>query len=337
MYTCIKFHISGNNLKYFPKNISRRNMRSSVVHLLENFPTCHRNIRLIIMFTRKRHWSPFWARLIQSISPHPTFLKYILILSSHLRLSLPSGLVPFGFPTKALYEVRSSHTRPTRHAHLIFLDLLNLIIFGKKFKLFSSEPCSQIPLVYVLPLKSETTFHTHANLQAQFSFVYINFSVLESRWGGNKFWCEWYKALNEFNLLSISSWSRLWIVTAVPKCLNFITFSKSVLTVSTLWFCSGNTEQVKHWPEKFLCQIICEEPTILKRLMSQDSVVGTATGDGLDDRRVGVRVTVGSRIFSSKRRPDQPWGSPSLLSSGTYGFFPGGKVAGEWSWLLTSS
>jgi hypothetical protein len=30
---------------------------------------------------------------------------------------------------------------------------------------------------------------------------------------------------------------------------------------------------------------------------SRDSVVGTATGYGLDDREVGVRVPVGSRIF----------------------------------------
>jgi hypothetical protein len=38
---------------------------------------------------------------------------------------------------------------------------------------------------------------------------------------------------------------------------------------------------------------------------SQDSAVGIATGYGLDDRGVGVRVPVGSRIFSSPRRPDQ--------------------------------
>jgi hypothetical protein len=34
------------------------------------------------------------------------------------------------------------------------------------------------------------------------------------------------------------------------------------------------------------------------------SVVGIATGYGLDDRGVGVQVAVGSRIFSSPRRPD---------------------------------
>jgi hypothetical protein len=41
---------------------------------------------------------------------------------------------------------------------------------------------------------------------------------------------------------------------------------------------------------------------------SRDSVVGIATGYRLDDRGVGVRVPVGSRIFSSPRRPDRLWG-----------------------------
>jgi hypothetical protein len=49
---------------------------------------------------------------------------------------------------------------------------------------------------------------------------------------------------------------------------------------------------------------------------SRDSAVGIATGYGLDDRGVGIRVPVGSRIFSSPRCPDRLWGPPSLLSPG---------------------
>jgi hypothetical protein len=37
----------------------------------------------------------------------------------------------------------------------------------------------------------------------------------------------------------------------------------------------------------------------------RDSAVGIASGYGLDNRGVGVRVPVGSRIFSSPRRPDR--------------------------------
>jgi hypothetical protein len=43
--------------------------------------------------------------------------------------------------------------------------------------------------------------------------------------------------------------------------------------------------------------------------------VGIATGYGLDDRGVGVRVPVGSGIFISPYRPDRLWGPPILLLS----------------------
>jgi hypothetical protein len=49
------------------------------------------------------------------------------------------------------------------------------------------------------------------------------------------------------------------------------------------------------------------------------SAVSIATGYGLDDRGVRVRVPIGSGISSSSRRPDRPWGTPSLLSNGYRG------------------
>jgi hypothetical protein len=62
-------------------------------------------------------------------------------------------------------------------------------------------------------------------------------------------------------------------------------------------------------------------------IRSRDSAVGIATGYGLDDREVGVRVPVGSRIISPCR-PDQLWGAPNLLYNGYRELFPGGKAAG---------
>jgi hypothetical protein len=57
---------------------------------------------------------------------------------------------------------------------------------------------------------------------------------------------------------------------------------------------------------------------------SRDSVVGIATSYGLDDRGVGVRIPVRSRIFSSPDRPDRLWGPPNLLSNGYRGLVPRG-------------
>jgi hypothetical protein len=54
----------------------------------------------------------------------------------------------------------------------------------------------------------------------------------------------------------------------------------------------------------------------LAYVRSRDSSVGIATGYRLDDGRVGVRVSVASRIFASSRRPDRFWGLPRLLSNG---------------------
>jgi hypothetical protein len=55
--------------------------------------------------------------------------------------------------------------------------------------------------------------------------------------------------------------------------------------------------------------------------VSRDSVVGIATSYGLDDRGVGVRVPVGSRIFSFPNRPDRLWGPHNLLFNGYRGLF----------------
>jgi hypothetical protein len=58
--------------------------------------------------------------------------------------------------------------------------------------------------------------------------------------------------------------------------------------------------------------------------LNRHSVVDIATGYELDDRGVGVRVPVGSRIFSSLCLPDRLCGPPSLLFNGYRLLFPRG-------------
>jgi hypothetical protein len=62
-------------------------------------------------------------------------------------------------------------------------------------------------------------------------------------------------------------------------------------------------------------------------LGSPDNAVGIATGYGLDDRGIGVRVPAESRIFSSPRHPDRFWGPPNLLSNGSLGVKRPGREA----------
>ena len=83
------------------------------LQLVKKFPTFHGTRRFITALTSVRHLSLSWASPIQSIYPHLTSWKSVLILSTHLRLGLPSGLFPSSFPTKTLYTPLSSPIRAT--------------------------------------------------------------------------------------------------------------------------------------------------------------------------------------------------------------------------------
>ena len=78
------------------------------LQLVKKFPAFHGTWRFITALTSVRHLSLSWSSPIQSIYPHLTSWRSILILSTHLCLRFPSGLLPSGFPTKTLYNP-SSH------------------------------------------------------------------------------------------------------------------------------------------------------------------------------------------------------------------------------------
>ena len=112
------------------------------LQLVKKVPAFHGNRRFITALTSIRHLSLSWASPIRSIYPHPTSWRSILILSIHLRLGLPSGLFPSGFPTKTLYTPLSSPICATCPAHLILLDFITRTILGEQYKSFSSSLCN---------------------------------------------------------------------------------------------------------------------------------------------------------------------------------------------------
>ena len=82
------------------------------LQLVKKFPAFHGTPKFITALTSVRHLSLSWTSPIQSIYTHPTSCRSILI-STHLRVGLRSGLFPSGFPTKTLYTPLSSPIRAT--------------------------------------------------------------------------------------------------------------------------------------------------------------------------------------------------------------------------------
>jgi len=104
-------------------------------------PSVYGTQNFITAFTSACHLYLSWASSTQSMLPHTTSRRYILILSSYLRLGLPSGL-SIRFP----YQ-NPVHTFPlpytcciSRPSHSSRFDHPNL--WGEEYKLSSFTLCS---------------------------------------------------------------------------------------------------------------------------------------------------------------------------------------------------
>ena len=110
--------------------------------LVKKFPAFYGTRRFITAFTSARHLSLSSAISFQPIPPHPTSWRLFLILSSHLSMGIPSGLVPSGFHTKTLYTPLLSPIHATCSAHLILLDFITRKILGEEYRSLRSSWCS---------------------------------------------------------------------------------------------------------------------------------------------------------------------------------------------------
>ena len=68
----------------------------------------------------RTHKRPPPVSILDQPNPHPTSWRSNLILSTHLRLGLPSGLLPSGFPSKTPYTPFSSPIRATCPTNLVY-------------------------------------------------------------------------------------------------------------------------------------------------------------------------------------------------------------------------
>ena len=94
------------------------------LQLVKKLPAFHGTPRFITALTSVRRLSLSWASPIQSIYPHPTSWRSILILSTHLRLGLLSGPFPPVSPPRP-YTPPSPHPYAPHSQPISFFSILS--------------------------------------------------------------------------------------------------------------------------------------------------------------------------------------------------------------------
>jgi hypothetical protein len=134
------FGQTGSDPNYFPENRIPFSRPFPSTHSLTHGVEPFLRSRQLCSYSRaSQHFmEPSTGHILSQINPiHVTssYLRSILTLSTHVRLGLPSGLFPSGFPADILYTFLFSirATCPPCPSHP--LDLTTVIVLGELYKL----------------------------------------------------------------------------------------------------------------------------------------------------------------------------------------------------------
>jgi hypothetical protein len=207
-------------------------------HSVKKFPAFCGIWRFIAMFTRAHHLSPYWVRPIQSVPPHPTSRRSILILSFHACLVLPNDLLLLSFPTKTRYAPCPFSIHSTCPTHLILHDWITWIILGEQYRSFSSSFCSFLhslvissllgPNSLLSPLFSSALgLHSSLSVSDQDTHPYKTTSksivlyilistFLDSKLEDKRYCTRWWQAVSDYSLLIFFSWIEFRLIKIVP-------------------------------------------------------------------------------------------------------------------------
>ena len=137
----LSFVYSGNLLTY--SMVQSPSWEANWFAASQEIPRISRNPKVHYRTHKRPPSVPILGQPNPVIYPHPTSWRSVLILSTHLRLGLPSGPLPSGFPTKTLSSPLSSSIRATcyfgnRVGLLFFCPLL-----APRFSVLYA-PCSTV-------------------------------------------------------------------------------------------------------------------------------------------------------------------------------------------------